>query len=425
MVGANLGIELFSMAVMLLLILCNRWDKDWKSPQSRTMNALLWSNCALLLSFIGAWLLDGKAEYLPLILLLTCVKCGFAFVLAALYTQYIVQTVKDQNTVPRRLARLIAGLCLLALALNVASIFNGMYFSCPGGEYRRGPLLWLNQVLAVVILAGDVALIVRCRTALGRHEEISLISYAVLPAAAVLIQLVIPPEIDAICIGTTMSLLVIYATVHVGRGRQLAERETELLESRTTVMLSQIQPHFLYNSLASIQEMCHGKAPEAERSVVEFAEFLRGNLESLSQREPIPFERELAHTKNYLALECERFGGRLRTEYDIQITGFQVPALTLQPIVENAVQHGVMERVEGGMVRITTAETTDAYVVTVTDDGVGFDLTEERQDGRSHIGIANVRGRLAAICGGTLNIQSTPGCGTTAEIEIPKRSMGK
>ncbi|WP_458862740.1 sensor histidine kinase [Acidaminobacterium chupaoyuni] len=425
MAAANLGVELFSLAIMLLLILCNRWDKNWARPQSRTMNVLLWANCVLIGSFIGAWLLDGRARYLPLILLLTCVKCGFAFVLAGFYTKYIVQTVPIQRIIPRRMVRIIYGLCCAALVLNIVSVFNGMYFACPGGVYQRGPLLWLNQILAVVILIGDVALVVRCRKALTHHEKVSLISYAILPGAAALLQLAIPPEIDAICIGTTMALLVIYASVHVGRGQKLAERETELLESRTTVMLSQIQPHFLYNSLASIQDMCHGKAPEAEQSLVEFAEFLRGNLDSLTRREPIPFERELAHTRNYLALECYRFGGRLRTEFDLQVTAFCVPALTLQPIVENAVRHGVTEREEGGVVRIASAETADAYVVTVTDDGVGFDPTKELADGRSHIGIANVRGRLEAMCGGALTVQSIPGRGTVTTIKIPKERQQK
>lgn len=421
MAGANLGIQFFSLGIMLLLLLCNRWDKDWKSPQSRTMNALLWSNCVLILSFVGAWFLNGKAKYLPLILLLTFLKCGFAFVLAALYTRYIIQTVGGQGVIPRGFVRLIDGLCCLALALNGVSVWNGMYFTCVNGVYARGPLLWLNQLLALIILLMNVVLILLCRRTLTRQTEISLISYAVFPAVTALAQLALPPEIDAICIGTTLSLLVIYTTVHVGRGRQLAERETELLEARTLMMISQIQPHFLYNALAAIQEMCHGKAPEAEQSVVKFSEFLRGNLDSLERREPIPFSMELQHTRNYLSLESERFGQRLQVEYDIQATEFLIPALTLQPIVENAVRHGVTATIEGGTVRIVSAEEAGAFVVTVLDNGAGFDPSVPNADGHTHIGISSVRGRLASMCGGTLIIESAPGKGTVAVITIPKR----
>ena len=190
-------------------------------------------------------------------------------------------------------------------------------------------------------------------------------------------------------------------------------------------MRSQIQPHFLYNTLSAIQNLCHGKAPEAEEALVSFSKYLRGNLDSLSQSEPIPFERELSHTREYLALEQKRFGERLMVEYDVRATEFNIPALSLQPMAENAVQHGVMERAEGGTVRISSEDTGDAFIVRVADDGVGFDVNVVRADGRSHVGIANVRSRLEQTCGGSLNIRSVQGQGTEAVIRIPKERRDK
>lgn len=153
---------------------------------------------------------------------------------------------------------------------------------------------------------------------------------------------------------------------------------------------------------------------------MQFAEFLRGNLSSLTRKEPIPFEQELHHTQVYLALEQKRFGEKLQVEYAIGPTGFSLPALTLQPIAENAVQHGVSEREGGGRVRISTRETAQAYLVIVEDDGVGYDTAAPADAHRTHIGIDNVRSRLALVCGGTLTLQSTPGSGTTAIIAIPR-----
>lgn len=167
--------------------------------------------------------------------------------------------------------------------------------------------------------------------------------------------------------------------------------------------------------------MCHGKAPDAEEATIEFAHFLRGNLDSLSQNEPILFSQELGHTKNYLALEEKRFGPDiLHIEYAIETEDFLVPALTLQPIVENAVRYGVMQREDGGTVKITAFENDNAYFVTVEDDGAGFDIMETKPDGRTHIGISNVRSRLIEMCGGDLNITSVRGQGTSALITIPK-----
>jgi sensor histidine kinase YesM len=186
-------------------------------------------------------------------------------------------------------------------------------------------------------------------------------------------------------------------------------------------MLSQIQPHFLYNSLVAIQELCLIDPETASKAVGEFSNYLRGNLDSLSIKRPIPFEHELRHVKAYLSLEKKRFGEKLNINYDISYLCFNIPALTLQPIAENAVQHGVTKREDGGTVTVSVKEAETEAVITVIDDGVGFDRNcASRQDGRLHLGIENVRSRLAFMCNGTLTIQSEPDVGTTAVITVPK-----
>ena len=117
-----------------------------------------------------------------------------------------------------------------------------------------------------------------------------------------------------------------------------------------------------------------------------------------------------------------RFGKELRVEYDIAVAGFSVPPLSIQPLAENAVKHGLMPREGGGTVTIRTRERDDAYEIAVEDDGVGYDPEALPEDDRMHIGIQNVRERLQDICRGALTIQSAPGAGTTAVIRIPKQS---
>ena len=200
------------------------------------------------------------------------------------------------------------------------------------------------------------------------------------------------------------------------------QKEQELTKARTAVMISRIQPHFLYNALAAIQDLCHGKAPEAEQAIVQFSEFLRGNMDSLGMNETIPFTQELEHTRNYLLLEQRRFGERLHVEYDIQSENFRIPALTLQPMAENAVRYGVTKKESGSTVRISTRETENAFFVVVEDDGLGFDPNAPNPGSRTHIGITNVRQRLKAMCGGSLTVTSILNCGTTAVISIPKET---
>ncbi len=204
------------------------------------------------------------------------------------------------------------------------------------------------------------------------------------------------------------------------RAQRTAELEKELSELNITLMISQIQPHFLYNALNTIKYLIKKDPKTAEGAVVKFSNYLRSNMDSLTQKEPIPFAKELDHVKNYVDIEQLRFGDRLKIEYDIQVVDFTIPPLTLQPIVENAIKHGVNQRPEGGTVTIKTIETNSYVIISVEDNGVGFDINEKKNDGRSHVGVANIRKRLEEIMGAFIEIKSEVGVGTTVTIKIPK-----
>ena len=215
--------------------------------------------------------------------------------------------------------------------------------------------------------------------------------------------------------------------IAVERERAEAERERaekEAYEAKVAVMASQIRPHFMYNALTSIAMMCQIDPETAQEATITFAKYLRGNMDSLKQTKPVSFEVELEHLKKYLYIEKLRFGKKLNVEYDIQATGFSLPMLSVQPLAENAVKHGVGMKKNGGTVTIISRETEDAFEVIVRDDGVGFDTSAEREDdGRSHVGMENTRSRLKEMCGGTVNIESTVGVGTTATIILPKEDQ--
>ena len=159
-----------------------------------------------------------------------------------------------------------------------------------------------------------------------------------------------------------------------------------------------------------------------EKQIWDAACVLRGNMDAMQTSAPIPFPEELEHTREYLTLEQMRFEDKLTVRYDIQCETFSLPPLTLEPIAENAVRHGVRGNSDGrGEVAIATREYADHYEITVTDTGPGFDPEQPPKDpDRSHIGLRNVRERLAQMCGGTLNIASAPGKGTRVTITIPK-----
>lgn len=202
------------------------------------------------------------------------------------------------------------------------------------------------------------------------------------------------------------------------------QMQKELYEAKVSVMVSQIQPHFMYNALSSIAMMCTIDPKTARDATVTFAKYLRGNMDSIRQTKPVPFTQELEHLKKYLYIEKLRFGDMLNIDYDIQTTDFVLPQLSIQPLVENAVKHGVGMKKEGGTVTISTRETEDAFEVIISDDGVGFDTSaEKKDDGRSHVGMENTRKRIREMCGGEVKIESKVGEGTVATVVLPKEGQ--
>ena len=199
---------------------------------------------------------------------------------------------------------------------------------------------------------------------------------------------------------------------------ELAEKENRATELQTALMLSQIQPHFLYNALTAIRNLCKTDPTEAYLALGDFSDYLRTNMKALGGGRMTSFEKELEHIKIYLSLEQMRFGEELKVEYDIRYREFSLPSLTVQPIVENAVRHGAMMNEDGGRITICSLKTEDGAVITVTDNGPGFDPSAPLSDGKNHFGLKNVRDCLTATGSGELMIDSVPGVGTTVTIRI-------
>ena len=195
--------------------------------------------------------------------------------------------------------------------------------------------------------------------------------------------------------------------------------DAELAQSRISTLMSQIHPHFIYNTLGSIEQLCELDPQKAAKLVNDFSKYLRGNFGELDNPKLIRVSKELKHTEYYISIEKVRFPD-IEFIAEMNCSDFSIPALTIQPIVENAVKHGVLKRQEGGYVKVKAYETDESYFVSVKDNGVGFDIIELEQ--KNHIGLRNIRSRLEAMCGGVLHIESIIGVGTKITIEIPKEA---
>ena len=271
---------------------------------------------------------------------------------------------------------------------------------------------WTPMGMALLVLAFEADAVA---TAIGLWEggAISKYVFVVLFIAALFVVLrLILGNINAATKAKELELQ---------RSRLEAEKnmvEAELKESRISIMLSQIQPHFIYITLGTIERMCLKDPQKAFDLVRNFSLYLRGNFSELDSVTPIRFADEIKHVEYYVNIEKVRFPD-MSIEYDVEATEFVLPALSVQPLVENAIKHGLMRLETGGTVKIHSYETPTHFCVEVTDDGVGFDA-DAPIDEKKHVGLRNIRGRLKAMVNGDLILESKPGIGTKAIIMIPK-----
>ena len=287
------------------------------------------------------------------------------------------------------------------------SVVNIVLFFCLIKEYTSAnkTARWMHLGMGLLLFAFEVDVIA---TAFGFWEGgfISKYVFYVLFVAALFVVLrLIPESINAAEKAKALEL-------------QRSRLEAELKESRISIMLSQIQPHFIYNTLGTIERMCLKDPQKAFDLVRNFSLYLRGNFSELDSVAPIRFEEELKHIEYYVNIEKVRFPD-MSIEYDVEATEFVLPALSVQPLVENAIKHGLMRLESGGTVLVRSYETPTHFCVEVKDDGVGFD-TSLPIDEKKHVGLRNIRGRLNAMVNGDIILESKPGVGTKAVIMIPK-----
>lgn len=199
--------------------------------------------------------------------------------------------------------------------------------------------------------------------------------------------------------------------------RYLAQQE-ESEQQRTRLAVAQMRPHFIYNTLLSIYYLCARDTEKTQRVIRNFTRYLQNNFTAIAEDKPILFEKELEHTKAYLAVEQACHEGNLFVEFDTPAMYFRIPALTLQPIVENAVKHGLVPGRPPLYVSVVTEDTGEGARITIEDTGPGF-LTSE--DAEPHTTLDNIRDRLRIMCGGTLTIEPREAGGAKVTIFVPRR----
>lgn len=349
-----------------------------------------------------------------------------------LLAEYVILSVNKEKR-SYKIVIIVAVLAVCAvLFLGISQISGFVYTIDPETNvYERGLgfVIWT----ALVLLEANVVFVYTFlkKDDMDKKRFVAINCFIVFPILATAIQVFVY-GISLSNIAIILVALVMFAQALEDNARMIIEQrerivsqERMLQDMRTKIAISQIKPHFLYNALNSIYVLCDKDTVKAKELVNTLSDYLRENIASIDADKPIPFEKELEHTRVYLEIEKARFKDRFNVAYDIQVKDFEIPALTVQPLVENAVKHGLCKRNFGapGTVTISSKEEDGFIKVTIADNGTGFDLeryySSARADGE-HIGITNVKKRLEIMENARMEISSEIGRGTTVEIIIPR-----
>jgi len=230
--------------------------------------------------------------------------------------------------------------------------------------------------------------------------------------------------VTSLVISTIMTVIFFWrersavAEAAVARERERHERiERESLAANLRALQAQIEPHFLFNTLANVSSLIDADRAEAKRMLESFIRFLRASL-AATREATTTLGAEAELIASYLDVLQIRMGDRLRYAIDVPagLRGFTLPPMLLQPVVENAIRHGLEPKVSGGEVSMRVAEEAGGVIVDVADTGVGFAPTT-----RGGVGLSNLRERLKLLYGerASLEVSDVPGGGTRVRLKIP------
>ena len=301
------------------------------------------------------------------------------------------------------------------ILLGIAQCTTFLYNVTPDNQYVRGPwhpLLMAPMILLMLLNLGGV---IRRRGSLPPKYYAAFLIYLLpLTATWIIHTFVFVPLL--LFIGVVLSTLALFGIILYDQIEQYMSQQREIAHQRARIMVLQMRPHFIYNAMTSIYYLCAKDSKKAQQVTMDFTAYLRKNFTAIASEDTVPFSDELEHTRAYLAVEQVQFEDGLLVDYDTPHKEFRLPPLTLQPIVENAVKHGMDPEYAPLHISIRTRETDSGSEITVEDNGPGFAPAD---DCEPHIALENIRQRLEMMCGGKMTIRPREGGGTVVIVTIP------
>lgn len=418
----NICIETIS-SIMLMIILIGAFNEiKLRDSGYRYFFTFTLALFLAVLVDIPTWFMITEPENELTIKVLFSVSYVCSNVAVVCYTYYMVTCLNEKVFISYGNCKFIAVLAAVAGVIAVATTIFGNAYEFPGdGTFIYNDYGGLLTALQLVPLPCNLILLWNIRRVISKSEMMNWVILPLVPTVAAIFEQVL--QGSAAYISFSIAALIIYIHQHLNTAMKMVEKDAQLAESRMKVLLSQMQPHFMYNSLNSIYYLVDQDKEKAKQAINDFSMYLRGNISSLNNDGLIEFSKELEHIRNYVALEKIRFEEDLDVVYEIETDNFKVPPLAVQTLVENAIKHGICKKDDSGVVKITTTELKNYYEITIWDNGAGMNIEEYEKslaEGKAGIGLVSAKERIETLMSGKFELHSMIGLGTEVKIRIPK-----
>ena len=388
-----------------------------------TTDILVFYNAIFLYNFFNILSIVGENSTTVFGYWLVRVSNFCYYLVGAFQTLFLLQLLKkgiaDKNGFNRlnKMTLILQLMHIPLLSILIITPFTeSLYYFDDMNRYQRGSLFWIWHVFNIITFIYMFAVTWLNRSKIDPFLKEILFTVVIVP----MFGFILNTNYSGISfnnISVSMSALILFVLYEKHRAdftvrkaheldlakTKLAENQLALEHSRNEVLMAQVQPHFINNSLMALRAGCR-EYPEIYENITNLSRYLRSHFDALSDTKMISFEQEMENVEAYLELERINYGERLHIIYNIECDDFTVPALSVQPLVENAVRHGIGTYEQGGTVQINARKDNGKIIIEVVDDGTGKSSITQRQKKRKGIGIENVRSRLMSTGKGVLEI---------------------
>ncbi len=382
---------------MLIPLIVRDTDKWWRNYCVFFFIAMTLKSASSLISLISVIYWNN----VPLETALNFINALCSSAIIPMLTLYILHCCSE-DLWKSHLWRVILILWGIGFAALIADLLTNMFFYIPSSDGTVKPRYFVLVYLSVTVtgLIINVIALIRRRKKLSRMQIIVILCYLLAPVS--------------------LMILAVELMLFADQGKRYLDQKAELAKQKASNAVLQMRPHFIYNTMTSIYYLIEQDADKAQQVTLNFTDYLRRNFTAIAKEGTVPFSAELEHTKAYLSVEQMRFDDKLLIELDTPYTDFRLPPLTIQPIVENAVKHGIDPDLDPLHIAVHTKKLKNGTEIIVEDTGPGFGVIDS---GHPHTALSNIQERLEMMCRGTLTISERDGGGTVVRLYIPDKKQ--